>query len=81
MGMGTVSINSLIRKKDPKAAPKPPKKFLALGFVHKGSVFEPPKLKVDYHYYVFGTLEILIFMKSDENTAPAMLLEPPKKPV
>ena len=47
-----------------------------LGFVDRRGVFEPPKPKVDYPYYVFGTLEIFILVKSVENTAPAMLLEP-----
>ena len=28
--------------------------FSKLGFVHTRSVFEPPKPKVDYLYYVFG---------------------------
>ena len=60
-------------------APKKVDTLSKLGFVHRRSVFEPPKLKVDYHYYVFGTLEIIIFAKSDENTAPTMLLEPPCK--
>ena len=55
--------------------------FSKLGFVHRRNVFEPPKPKVDYHYYVFGTLEIIILVKSVENIAPAMLLEPPEKPV
>ena len=32
-------------------------------------------------YYVLSTSRILIFLRSDENTAPAMLLEPTKKPV
>ena len=49
-----------------------------LGFVDRRGVFEPPKLKVDYHYFVFGTLEPLILVKSLENDAPAMLLEPPR---
>ena len=49
-----------------------------LGFVDRRGVFEPPKPKVDYLYYVFGTLEIFILVKSVENTAPAMLLEPPR---
>ena len=49
--------------------------------MHRRSVFEPPKLKVDDPYYTFGTLEVLIFTKSDENTAPAMLLEPPWIPL
>ena len=52
-----------------------------LGFVHRRDVFEPPKPKVDYLYYVFGTLEILILVKSNENIAPAMLLEHAEKPV
>ena len=49
-----------------------------LGFVDRRGVFEPPKPKVDYLYYVSGTLEIFILVKSVENTAPAMLLEPPR---
>jgi hypothetical protein len=49
--------------------------------MHRRSVFEPPKPKAACHYYVLGTLEILILVKSDENTAPAMLLEPQEKPV
>ena len=40
--------------------------FSKLGFVHRRNVFEPPEPKVDYLYYVFGTLEILILVKSDE---------------
>ena len=57
------------------------KTFFKLGFVHRRNVFEPPKPKVDYHYYVSVTLETLILVESHENTAPAMLLEPPGKPV
>ena len=38
-------------------------------------------MKVDYPYYVFSILKVLIFSKSYENTAPAMLLEHPHKPV
>ena len=45
------------------------------------SVFEPPKLKVDYPYYVFGTLGKLFFPKCHENIVNTMLLELPKKPV
>jgi len=30
---------------------------------------------------VLESFEILSFLESDENTAPATLLEPPKKPV
>ena len=40
--------------------------FSKLGFVHRRSVFEPPEPKVDYPYYVFGTLEIFILVKGDE---------------
>ena len=36
--------------------------FSKLGFVHRRSVLEPPKPKVDYPYYVLGTLEILILV-------------------
>ena len=43
--------------------------FSKLGFVHRRSVFEPPEPKVDYPYYVFGTLEILILVKGDETIA------------
>jgi hypothetical protein len=53
--------------------------FSKLGFVHRRSVFEPPKPKVDYPYYVLGTLEILILVKSDETTVNTMLIEPFKK--
>ena len=49
-----------------------------LGFVDRRGVFEPPKLKVDCHYYVFGTLEVVILVKSVENIGPAVLLEPPR---
>ncbi len=49
--------------------------------MHRRNAFEPPKLKVDYPYYVFGTLEVMILLGIEENTAPAMLLEPPEKPV
>ena len=49
--------------------------------MHRRSVLEPPKLKVDYPYYVFGTLEVMILVEIDENTAPAMLLEPPLVPL
>ena len=49
--------------------------------MHRRSVLEPPKLKVDYPYYVFGTLEVMILVEIDENTAPAMLLEPPRVPL
>ena len=40
-----------------------------LGFVHRRNVFEPPEPKVDYPYYVFGTLEILILVKGAETIA------------
>ena len=40
--------------------------FSKLGFVDRPNVFEPPKLKVDYPYYVLGTLEILILAKGAE---------------
>ena len=43
--------------------------FSKLGFVHKRNVFEPPEPKVDYPYYVFGTLEILILVKGAETIA------------
>ena len=43
--------------------------FSKLGFVHRRNVFEPPEPKVDYHYYVFGTLEILILVKGGETIA------------
>ena len=43
--------------------------FSKLGFVHRRSVFEPPEPKVDYLYYVFGTLEIIILVKGDETIA------------
>ena len=49
--------------------------------MHRRSVFEPPKPKVDYHYYVLGTLEILILVKSDETTVNTMLIEALEKPV
>ena len=49
--------------------------------MHRRSVFEPPKPKVDYPYYVFGTLEILIFSKCYENLVNTILFEPPEKPV
>ena len=52
-----------------------------LGFVHRRSVFEPPKPKVDYPYYVFGTLGKLIFPKCHENVVNTMLIELPNKPV
>ena len=35
----------------------------------------PPKPKVDYPCYTFGTLEMLFSPRSDENTVPAMLFE------
>jgi hypothetical protein len=59
-------------KSTPKSTPGPTRAkikintFSKLGFVHRRSVFEPPKPKVDYLYYVLGTLEILILVKSDE---------------
>ena len=68
-------------KRTPKSTPKSTpdqNKFAAfskLGFVHRRGVFKPPKPKVDYPYYVFGTSKILIFSEKHENTAPAMLLE------
>ena len=71
-------------KNTPKSAPgatqakKEVHTIPKLGFVDRRGVFEPPKPKVDYHYYVFGTLEISILVKSVENTAPAMLLRPPR---
>ena len=43
--------------------------FSKLGFVHRRSVFDPPEPKVDYPYYVFGTLEILILVKGAETIA------------
>ena len=49
--------------------------------MHRRSVFEPPRLRFDDPPYTFDTLEVLIFTKSDENTAPAMLLEPPWIPL
>ena len=62
--------------KAPKRAPKSTSKstpgqnkfdaFSKLGFVHRRSVLEPPKPKVDYPYYVLGTLEILILAKGAE---------------
>ena len=55
--------------------------FSKPGFVHRRSVFEVPKPKVDYLYYVLGTLERLLLVKSNENIVNTMLLEPPKKPV
>ena len=71
----------------PKARQKAPQDqnkfdaFSKLGFVHRRSVFEPPKPKVDYPYYVLGTLEILILVKSDETIVNTIRLEPSKKPV
>ena len=62
-------------KSKPKSTPRPTRAkikidtFSKLGFVHRRSVFEPPEPKVDYHYYVFGTLEILILVKGDETIA------------
>ena len=47
--------------------PGGPQEFSKLGFVHRRSVFEPPEPKVDYLYYVFGTLEILILVKGAES--------------
>ena len=67
--------------RDPPGPTKKIGTFSKLGFVHRRSVFEPPKPKVDYPYYVLGTLEILILVKSHENIVNTMLLEPPKKPV
>ena len=55
--------------------------FSKLGFVHRRSVFEPPEPKVDYPYYVFGTFEILILVKSNETNINTMLLEPHRNPV
>ena len=52
-----------------------------LRFVHRRSVFEPPKPKVDYPYYVFGTLGKLFFPKCHENVVNTMLIELPNKPV
>ena len=43
--------------------------FSELGFVHRRNVFEPPEPKVDYTYYVSGTLEILILVKGNETIA------------
>ena len=71
-------------KSTPKSTPGPTRAkikigmFSKLGFVQRRSVFEPPKPKVDYPYYVLGTLEILILLKSDETTVNTMLIEPPK---
>ena len=48
--------------------------FSKPGFVHRRSVFEPPKLKVDYHCYTSGALEKLSFSKQHENTINTMLL-------
>jgi hypothetical protein len=44
-------------------------------------VFEVAFCENPIIYYVLKTSRILSFLKSDENTAPATLLEPPKKPV
>ena len=62
-----------IPKARQKAAQDPPgtKKvstFSKLGFVHRRSVFEPPEPKVDYHYYVFATMEILILVEGRNHT-------------
>jgi len=68
-------------QKGPREPPRPKKKIHTipkLGFVGRRGVFEPPKLKVDYLYYVFGTVEPFILLRSVENIAPAMLLEPPR---
>ena len=68
-------------QKTPQSTPQVKKKvdtLSKLGFVHRRSVLEPPKLKVDYHYYTLGTLKVLTFSENDENTAPAMLLETPR---
>ena len=53
--------------------------FSKPGFVHRRSVFEVPKPKVDYPYYVLGTFEGPLLVKSNENIVNTMLLEPPKK--
>ena len=45
-------------------------------YVFEGSLCENPII-----YYVLSTSRILSFLESDENTAPATLLEPPKEPV
>ena len=34
--------------------------------MHRRKVFEPPEPKVDYPYYVFGTLGIIILVKGTE---------------
>ena len=44
-------------------------------------VFEVAFCENPIIYYVLSTSGNPIFLKSDENTAPAMLLEPPEKPV
>ena len=56
-------------KKHPKEHPKTHKgsnkinTLSKLGFVHRRSVLEPPKPKVDYLYYTLGTLKSLMFTK------------------
>jgi hypothetical protein len=44
-------------------------------------VFEVAFCENPIIYDVLSTSGNLIFLKIDENTAPAMLLEPPEKPV
>jgi len=44
-------------------------------------VFEVAFCENPIIYYVLSTSRIEFFLKSDENAAPAMLLEPPEKPV
>ena len=44
-------------------------------------VFEVAFCENPIIYYVLSTSGNLIFLESDENTAPAMLLKPPEKPV
>ena len=75
--------------KDPKKSEKAPQSdtqaqnkvdtFSKPGFVHRRSVFDPPRLRFGDHPYTFDTLEKLILPESDENTVNTMLLEPPNK--
>jgi hypothetical protein len=53
-------------------------KRFKLRFVERRNVLEPPQLKVDCHYYTLGTSKVFIFLENDENTATAILLEPPQ---
>jgi len=59
-----------------KATQEPPRQtkkigtLSKLGFVDRRNVFELPKPKVDYAYYVVVTLETLLFMTNETLPLP-----------